>query len=355
MKQAQIVTVVGARPQFVKAAPLSRAIRADGRLAESIVHTGQHYDENMSDVFFQELNIPTPKHRLNLGGGGHGKMTGRMIEAVEEILVDEAPEAVVVYGDTNTTLAAAIAAAKLHIPIVHIEAGLRSFNRRMPEEINRILTDHASSLLLCPTSLAMQNLKMEGLSAKAHLVGDIMFDATLHAIETGMRTSDIVDRLGLSPGYAVATLHRSENTDDSSRLRRCVEYISKQADTRKVVLPLHPRTRQRLLDADISLSGIQLTEPLGYVDLHRLLVDADLIITDSGGLQKEAYFHRKPCITLRDETEWIETIECGWNRLWHQNDWQVPRVEISDYGMGDTAQRCVEKIADFLGNGPTEL
>jgi len=348
MSKPRVFTIVGARPQFIKAAALSRAINADGRLLESIIHTGQHYDENMSDVFFKELDIPAPQFRLNFGGGRHGEMTGRMIEGIEKILIDETPDAVVVYGDTNSTLAGAIAATKLHIPVIHIEAGLRSFNRRMPEEINRVLTDHASSLLLCPTTLSMRNLETEGLSAKAHLVGDVMFDATLHAIDVGKKASTVLNKLQLSPGYVVATLHRPENTDNPKQLRKCIDFIAEEAGRRTVVLPLHPRTRQRLSQESISTGNIRLVDPLGYIDLHRLLAEASLVLTDSGGLQKEAYFHNKLCITLRDETEWIETLEAGWNRLWHQADWISPQSTIEDYGRGDSGRRCVEHILDFL-------
>jgi UDP-GlcNAc3NAcA epimerase len=221
----------------------------------------------------------------------------------------------------------------------------------MPEEVNRVLTDHVSDLLLCPTKLSMQNLDAEGLAANAHLVGDVMYDATLHAIEVGRRNSDVLQRLRLKPGYVVATLHRSENTDDPERLRACIDFIVREAESRLVVLPLHPRTRQRLLHFDIPTGSIQIVDPLGYIDLHRLLADASLIMTDSGGLQKEAYFHRKPCITLREETEWVETIDAGWNRLWQQSNWLPQQQEITDYGNGDSGQRCINLIVDRFGGG----
>ncbi len=344
-----ILTVVGARPQFVKAAAVSRALAADGRFREAIVHTGQHFDPGMSDVFFDELEIPKPAHALHIHGGGHGDMTGRMMIALEEVALAEKPDWMLIYGDTNSTLAGALVAAKLHIPVAHVEAGLRSFNRRMPEEINRIVSDHVSALLLCPTATAVANLRSEGIVNGVHAVGDVMFDATLFAIAKSRAASGILAELGLAPGgYDVATVHRAESTDDPARLAEIVAWLNERAKQRTLVLPLHPRTRQALARTGIALSGIRVIDPVGYLDMTRLLADCVEVYTDSGGVQKEAYFHRKPCTTLRDETEWVETVEAGWNRLWRQERRQ-PFAEIADYGKGDAAQR----IAAILGDAAT--
>jgi UDP-GlcNAc3NAcA epimerase len=343
----RLLTIVGARPQFIKAAAFSRALAADGRFSERLVHTGQHFDDNMSGVFFRDLGIPAPAWNLGLGGGGHGQMTGRMLEALERVFIEAAPDAVIVFGDTNSTLAGALAAAKLGLPAIHVEAGLRSFNRAMPEEINRVLTDHAADLLLAPTRTAMAHLCREGLAERSVFVGDVMYDATLHAAALARHTSDIRRRLGLvDQAYALATVHRAENTDDPGRLAQILAYLRHAADERQVVLPLHPRTAARL--GAVDLGAVRLVEPLPYLDLHALLDGAELVLTDSGGLQKEAYFHRKPCITLRSETEWTETIEAGWNRLWTDTGPARPRRDIDDYGDGRAAEACVEAIARFL-------
>lgn len=348
MKRARLVTVVGARPQFVKAAAVSRAIAAGGKIDEILVHTGQHYDDNMSEVFFRELAIPAPAHHLGLGGSSHGAMTGRMLERIEAILLSERPDGVLVYGDTNSTLAGALAAAKLHIPVTHVEAGLRSFNKKMPEEINRILTDHVSGLLLCPTRTAVHNLEREGVCENVMMVGDVMHDATLFAIEAGRKSSRIVDTLDLSAGYGVLTLHRAENTDDETRFRDIIAFVEAEAQGRTIVFPVHPRTRAAMTRYGVKADALKIIDPLGYFDLHRLLADCALVLTDSGGLQKEAYFHRKPCITLREETEWVETVDSGWNRLWTTPGWTSPRTEISDYGAGDAGERCAHEIARLL-------
>ncbi|MBX6323223.1 MAG: UDP-N-acetylglucosamine 2-epimerase (non-hydrolyzing), partial [Rhodospirillaceae bacterium] len=346
----KLLSVVGARPQFVKAAVLSRALAAGGGLREVMVHTGQHFDDEMSAVFFRELSIPAPAYELGVHGGGHGAMTGRMLAALEPVIEAEAPDLVLVYGDTNSTLAGALAAAKLHVPVAHVEAGLRSFNRRMPEEVNRVLTDHASDLLFCPTAAAVENLRREGIVGGVHWVGDVMYDAALFAGARARAESDIVTRLGLDDGgYALATVHRAENTDDEARLRRVVACLRAQVRERPVVLPLHPRTRQAAERFGIDLDGLLVCPPLGYLDMARLLQGAALVLTDSGGLQKEAYFHRVPCVTLRDETEWVETVECGWNRLWTEPAYK-PRRPIDDYGDGRAGEAVVAALRRFLAD-----
>lgn len=353
MNGFRILTVIGARPQFIKAAPVSRVIAENDRLSEVIVHSGQHFDAEMSDVFFKELGIPEPDYNLDVGGGGHGRMTGRMIESLEPVMIKEAPDLVLIYGDTNTTLAGALVAAKLNLPVAHAESGLRSFNRAMPEEINRVVADHLSQLLFCPTKVAVENLRREGIVRNVHNVGDVMYDATLHAREAAMHNSQILGRLGLEEGgYAVATLHRQENTDNRERLAELVAHLKQESQTQPIVLPLHPRTRIALKDVGACLTGLLTTPPLGYLDMHRLLQSATAVYTDSGGLQKEAYFYRVPCVTLRDETEWVETVENGWNRLWRGPDFKERR-EIEDYGSGDAAQKMVGIICSHLQEART--
>jgi UDP-GlcNAc3NAcA epimerase len=333
----KILTVVGARPQFVKAAAISRALRETSGLDEVMVHTGQHFDADMSDVFFKELDIPSPKYRLDIHGGGHGEMTGRMLAAIEPVLISEKPDWVVVYGDTNSTLAGALAAAKLHIPIAHVEAGLRSFNRRMPEEVNRVLTDHLAALQLCPTRAAVDNLSQEGICAGVHHIGDVMYDATLFAIRRAETDSNIISTLKLTPGsYAIATVHRAENTDNAECLGAVVSFLQDQARAQPIVLPIHPRTRQNANRMGIEFGPLMVIGPVGYLDMAKLLNGASAVFTDSGGLQKEAYFHRVPCTTLRDETEWVETVSHGWNRLWNGPSF-LPRREIHEYGDGKAA------------------
>jgi UDP-GlcNAc3NAcA epimerase len=344
----KILTVVGARPQFVKAAVVSRALAMDGRCQEKIVHTGQHFDPGMSDVFFEELEIPRPAHDLKINGGGHGNMTGRMMIALEDVVLLEKPDCILIYGDTNSTVAGALVGAKLQIPVAHVEAGLRSFNRLMPEEINRVVADHVSSLLLCPTAAAVANLRQEGVVAGVHAVGDVMFDATLFAIGKSRTTSHILRDFDLSAGgYDIATIHRAESTSDPARLSAIVAWLNERARHRALVLPLHPRTRLALVRTGLAFKGVRIIDPVGYLDMTRLLADCVEVYTDSGGLQKEAYFHRKPCTTLRDETEWVETIEAGWNRLWRQER-RNPYAEIPDYGSGDAAQRIAAIMCDML-------
>lgn len=308
-----IVTIVGARPQFIKAAAVSRGLRK--RFREILVHTGQHYDGNMSQVFFDELGIPRPDVNLEIGSGAHGAQTGAMLTAIEEVLLREKPDRVLVYGDTNSTLAGALAAAKLHIPVAHVEAGLRSFNRRMPEEINRVLTDHIADLLFCPSQTAVGHLAAEGIRHGVHRVGDVMYEALMHAVSLARGKSDVLNRLGVAPGqYALATIHRAENTDDPARLARLMEALQAVARDRPVLFPVHPRTRSRL-PVLAAAGGLRLLEPAGYLDMARLEADAAVILTDSGGIQKEAYWLRVPCVTLREETEWVETVQQGWNVL----------------------------------------
>lgn len=342
-KLIKLLTVVGARPQFVKAATISRVLKDLPGVVEVMVHTGQHFDKNMSEVFFSELDIPHPQHSLGIHGLAHGAMTGRMLEALEQILVDEQPDCVLIYGDTNSTLAGALASTKLHIPVAHVEAGLRSYNRRMPEEVNRVLTDHVSSFLFCPTAVAVANLTKEGIVNGVHSVGDVMYDATLAATRLAYK-SMIINRLGLrAGGYDVATVHRAENTDDPDRLAEIFNFLCTKAKEVPVVLPLHPRSRTALEQHKIPIGSVQLCEPLSYLDMTRLVSECREVITDSGGLQKEAYFHRKPCITLREETEWVETIECGWNRLWRGKAYTA-RQDILDYGDGKAANRIVDVL-----------
>lgn len=345
MTTITILTVVGARPQFIKAAAVSRMIRKSSDFREVLVHTGQHFDDMMSDVFFRELDIPLPDEHFAIHGGGHGAMTGRMLEALETAMLKHRPDWVLVYGDTNSTLAGALAAAKLHIPLVHVEAGLRSFNRKMPEEVNRVLTDHVSKLLLSPTKVGVDNLAAEGISSGVHHVGDVMYDAMLHAQELARKSSRILDELGLEAGsYVLATVHRAENTDDPLRLAAIIAALKREAEGRVVVLPLHPRTRQAVVRHGLDLAAVRVIDPVGHIDMARLLGGAALVMTDSGGVQKEAYFARCPCVTLREETEWVETIEHGWNRLWTTPQWRTPRSDIPDYGDGAAAVRVLEAI-----------
>lgn len=312
----RVVTVLGARPQFIKAAPVSKVLQDAGH-TEILVHTGQHYDDAMSAVFFRELNLPEPTYNLGVGSGPHGWQTGQMLARIEEVLLAERPDWVLVYGDTNSTLAGALAAVKLHIPVAHVEAGLRSFNRTMPEEHNRVLTDHCADLLFCPTQTAVDNLAREGITKGAYLVGDTMYDAVLQFGEIARQRSTILQDLSLTPkGYLLATVHRPYNTDDPERLRTILEAFIELGEP--VVFPVHPRTRQRMEALNVPTlerSNVQTIEPVGYLDMLMLEQHARLILTDSGGMQKEAYFFGVPCVTLRPETEWVETVEAGWNVL----------------------------------------
>lgn len=362
----RVLTVLGARPQFIKAAAVSSAVVRSGLLDEVIVHTGQHHDAAMSNVFFEELGIPAPAHHLGIAGGGHGEMTGRMLGALEAVIQAERPDWVMVYGDTNSTLAGALAAAKLHVPVAHVEAGLRSFNRRMPEEVNRILTDHCAELLLTPTATATANLLNEGLpQARITEVGDVMYDTVLMFGDLARRQGSGAEARGLERrGYALATVHRQENTDDVARLSAIVDGLARVAENMPVLLPLHPRTRKRIatFGLDSRLGNVRLVEPLGYLEMVGLQRDAAVIATDSGGVQKEAFFHSVPCVTLRDETEWVELVEAGWNRLVPPLD--AARIAeavrasvgsigaaISPYGQGDAAERIVGRLASCARTG----
>jgi len=356
----KILTVLGARPQFIKASVVSHAIAQSGSLAEVVVHTGQHFDANMSEVFFSELGMATPAYHLGIHGGMHGAMTGRMLAEVERVLLAEQPDAVLVYGDTNSTLAGALAAVKLHIPVAHVEAGLRSFNMAMPEEVNRILTDRISRWLFTPTVIAAQHLVREGFAAEQIIpVGDVMYDVALHHGARVPSEGGVLQDLGLKPKeYILATIHRAENTDHPQRLAVIVDALEETAKRLPVVWPLHPRTRAVLQQAgrlDGLIRRLTLIEPVGYLDMVQLEKYAAVIATDSGGVQKEAFFYQVPCVTVRDETEWVELVDAGWNRLAPPTHAQALRQVINEalgscglpvkpYGDGDAAQRIVEHV-----------
>ena len=385
----KICTIIGARPQFIKAAAVSRAIAAHNRevsrltpnpslLTEIIIHTGQHYDDDMSAVFFRELEIPNPAYNLGIGSGGHGTQTGQMLAGIEDILLKEKPDWVLIYGDTNSTLAGALAASKLHIPIAHVEAGLRSFNRRMPEEINRVMADHLSTLLFCPSQTAVDNLRAEGIpspltsdplprtcaSQIPHpspftphvlIVGDVMADAFQFAAAKVSQKLDVLQRFKIEEKrYYLATIHRAENTDDEQRLYNIMNAFSKIAENEIVILPLHPRTKKILSDKISTFNpALRIIDPVGYFDIVVLQKSALMILTDSGGMQKEAYWSKVPCITLRDETEWVETVETGWNvlagadydRIIQAVDTMKPYMEQPPlYGDGHAAEKIIEAL-----------
>lgn len=350
------LTVVGARPQFIKAGPVSRSFHAQ-HIDEKIIHTGQHYDLNMSDVFFRTLGLREPDYHLGVGSGGHGVQTGRMLEEIESILIDVAPDVVLVYGDTNSTLAGALAAAKLNIPVAHVEAGLRSFNRRMPEEVNRVLTDHMSTLLFCPTVTAVDHLRGEGVTQGVHMVGDVMKDALDYwkAHEDG--SASVLQRMGLGEkAYYLATVHRAENVDSPDRLRAILSAFG-SVDL-PVVLPIHPRTRDALGCRNQVLPGnVVAIDPVGYLEMLELESNARAVLTDSGGVQKEAFMLGVPCVTLRDETEWVETVTVGWNTLTGADpelilkavtDLRTDRYRPELYGDGHASARIAQVIASFV-------
>ncbi len=375
----KIVTIIGARPQFIKAAAVSRAIAEHNAVIhdprytihEIIVHTGQHFDANMSDIFFEEMQIPHPNYHLEINSMGHGAMTGRMLEKIEEVLLKEKPDYVMVYGDTNSTLAGTLAAKKLHIKVVHVEAGLRSFNMRMPEEINRILTDRISDILCCPTETAVKNLQNEGFRLPSNPqftindpqvvnTGDVMQDAALFYSSFSAAKSTIIRKLELEgKDFVLCTIHRAENTDDESRLRNIFEALLEVSNDLSVVLPLHPRT-QKIIDTTLHdlrstiHEKLKISPPVGYFDMIELLKHTKIVMTDSGGLQKEAYFFKKPCITLRDETEWVELVEAGVNQLVGSNRTNIlkaissvnPSVYFTEnlYGNGQASVKILEHI-----------
>jgi len=352
----KIVSIVGARPQFVKAAPVSRVLRSE--FSEILVHTGQHYDDEMSAIFFREMEIPAPDYNLGIGSGPHGWQTGQMLAQIEDVLIDEKPDCVLVYGDTNSTLAGALAAVKLHIPVAHVEAGLRSFNRSMPEEHNRVLTDHCSDLLFCPTKTAIENLAIEGVSKGVFLVGDVMYDAVIQFGELTRKKSNILASLNLKSGeYLLATVHRPYNTDDPERFRRLLEAFGKLDKT--LVFPVHPRTREQINansenDGFLGSANIRMIDPVGYLDMLMLEQNAHMILTDSGGVQKEAYFFAVPCVTLRPETEWVETVEAGWNLLVDadveriikaaEERWWPGEMPSPIFGDGQASERILKEL-----------
>ena len=349
-----VCSIIGARPQFIKAAPVGKALRAAGH-TEVLVHTGQHYDDGMSAVFFRDLEMPEPDYNLGVGSGPHGWQTGQMLARIEEVLLGEKPDWVLVYGDTNSTLAGALAACKSHIPLAHVEAGLRSFNREMPEEHNRVLTDHCSGLLFCPTQTAVDNLAREGITQGVHLVGDTMYDAVLQFAEIARQRSTILQDLGLKPrGYLLATVHRPYNTDVPENLRNILAAFAEIEEP--IIFPIHPRTRQRIVE--FGLDTPQLIEPVGYLDMLVLEQHARMILTDSGGMQKEAYFFGVPCVTLRPETEWVETVRAGWNvvvaasraqivRAVNGNEWPQ-ETPPAVFGDGRAAHGIVVRLMEEL-------
>ncbi|MBX7211190.1 MAG: UDP-N-acetylglucosamine 2-epimerase (non-hydrolyzing) [Verrucomicrobiaceae bacterium] len=353
----RILSVVGARPQFIKAAALSTALRARGH-TEFLVHTGQHYDAAMSDVFFQELGIPEPDSNLNAGSGRHGEMTGAMLAGIEKLCIEQKPDVVLVYGDTNSTLAGALAAAKLNIPVAHVEAGLRSFNREMPEEINRVVTDHVSTWLFCPSPVSAENLAREGITRGVHIVGDLMCDTLLRAAKIARDKPSIVSKMNLPErGFALATIHRASNTDDEKTLRGLLHALTHAG--MPVVFPMHPRCRARVeafgLQDSLAHPNLRVIDPVGYLEMVQFLAAAKCVLTDSGGLQKEAYWMHVPCVTLRDESEWTETVSSGWNHIAGTDPDKIlsiirnvstPAAHPDFYGAGDAAERISRALAE---------
>ena len=354
----KIITILGARPQFIKAGSVSREIlhqcESGADIQEVIIHTGQHYDANMSDVFFEEMQIPKPDYFLGIGGKSHGAMTGQMIEKIEEILVKEKPDFIMVYGDTNSTLAGAIVASKLHIKLAHIEAGLRSFNMKMPEEVNRILTDRVSQILFCPTDTAMHNLNNEGydkLDCKMVKSGDVMQDGALFYKDLAVKPS-----FDIKNEFVLCTVHRAENADDRNRLESIFDALSVIAKEKQVILPLHPRTRSTLNNLKLNIKNLTLIDPVGYLEMVWLIDNCDMVMTDSGGLQKEAYFFSKPCITMRDETEWVELVEVGANVLVGANKsrildaysnhskFKIKNLQLDLYGDGKASEKIIMEL-----------
>jgi UDP-N-acetylglucosamine 2-epimerase len=346
---------VGARPQFIKAAPVSRALSS--RFQEVLIHTGQHYDYGMSEIFFEQMQMRPPDFNLGVGGGSHGEQTGRMLIELEKVLAEVKPDCVLVYGDTNSTLAGALAAAKARVPLAHVEAGLRSYNRAMPEEVNRVLTDHVSDFLFCPTDAAIENLTKEGILKGVHQVGDVMYDALLHNLALARSHSQILSRLDLKKGsYGLATIHRAANTDDPQRMRSILAAFSSLAI--KIIFPVHPRTQKMIREWGVTAGpNVLFIEPQGYFDILILEENADCILTDSGGMQKEAYWLGVRCITLRDETEWVETVSSGWNQLVGVDQsaickavetWRPVGERPLLYGDGHTSELIAELLSSNL-------
>jgi UDP-GlcNAc3NAcA epimerase len=350
----KILTILGARPQFIKAGSVSREIGKHKEIEEIIVHTGQHYDANMSDIFFDEMQIPKPNYFLGIGGKSHGAMTGQMIEKIEEVALSEKPDWIMVYGDTNSTLAGAIVASKLHIKLAHIEAGLRSFNMKMPEEVNRILTDRVSNILFCPTDTAIQNLKNEGyenLDCKIVKSGDVMQDGAIFYKNLAVKPN-----IGIKQDFILCTIHRAENTDDEIRLKSIFEALNEIAKEKQVILPLHPRTKKILENLKLNISNLTIINPVGYLEMVWLIDNCDFVMTDSGGLQKEAYFFEKQCITLRDETEWVELVECGANTLVGADKYKILEAyknnsefnkensKLDLYGSGKASENIIKEL-----------
>lgn len=365
----RIFTVIGARPQFIKASAVSRAIREinlacpSSEITEIIVHTGQHYDHNMSGVFFEQMDIPKPDYNLDIHNLSHGAMTGRMLERLERLIIDVAPDVVLVYGDTNSTLAGALAAAKLFVPVAHVEAGLRSYNKKMPEEINRVLADKISDFLFCPTLASVQNLEKEGITKNVYNVGDVMYDISVYYSGIADEKSEILRSLCLhEKKYALATVHRAENTDDPSRLEAILLALSEIAKSLTLVFPVHPRTRKAIekYGLEKALGQVMAIKPIPFLDMIRLERSATTILTDSGGIQKEAFFYSVPCITLRDETEWRETVEAEWNHICGADtkrivqtwkalaEYSPPPTHENVYGSGDAGKKIINTLFELL-------
>ncbi|PHR69808.1 MAG: UDP-N-acetylglucosamine 2-epimerase (non-hydrolyzing) [Arcobacter sp.] len=353
----KIVTILGARPQFIKAGTVSREIIKYNNIEEVIIHTGQHFDANMSDIFFDEMKIPKPNYNLNINGLSHGAMTGQMIEKIEEVILKEKPDWVMVYGDTNSTLAGAIVASKLNIKLAHIEAGLRSFNMKMPEEVNRILTDRISNILFCPTDIAIKNLKNEGyekLNVKVVKSGDVMQDGAI--FYKNLAIKPICD---IQNNFILCTVHRAENTDSEKNLRNIFEALTEIAKEKQIILPLHPRTKKIIQTLNLNLENLTIMDPIGYLNMVWLIKNCDLVMTDSGGLQKEAYFFEKKCITLRDETEWVELVECGENSLvgadkdkiiavYKKNvKYNTENSKLDLYGGGKASENIIKELLNY--------
>lgn len=362
----KIVSIVGARPQFIKLAPVLKAIQkhnqesANNAIEEVLVHTGQHYDYEMSQVFFDDLGLKAPDYHLGVGSGTHGAQTGDMLIKIEQVLEKENPDIVIVYGDTNTTLAGALASVKLHIPVAHVEAGLRSFNKKMPEEINRIITDHCSDFCFCPTETAVNNLAKEGITSGVYFVGDVMYDAVLQYSEIAEKRSTILRNLGLkSKEYALATVHRAENTDDKFRLNNILNGLSQVTQTGiKVIFPVHPRTKKQITSLSLNTNSLIVIEPVSYLDMLVLERNARCTLTDSGGMQKESFFFKVPCITLREETEWPETVVSGWNSIVGQKTENIVLaysnikdgiLELNAFGDGKAAIKILRHILSNFG------